>query len=187
MSVMRFDSFRDFDRLTQQLLGEGGRRSGPQGFPMDAYRRGDRFYVHLDLPGVDPDSIDLTCERNVLTIRAERSFQGNQGDEVIVFERPQGSFSRQLFVSEALDTDAIDASYDQGVLTLEIPVAEQAKPKRIEISRRQSGRQTIEGTGRASSETSDAGRAPQPGVTPAPGEAPRTSGVITGRDEDADS
>ena len=157
MSVMRFDSFRDFDRLTQQLLGEAaGRRSGPQSFPMDAYRRGDRFYVHLDLPGVDPDSIELTCERNVLTIRAERSFQGDHDDEVIVSERPQGSFSRQLFVSEALDTDAIDASYDQGVLTLEIPVAEQAKPKRIEISRGQSGRQTIEGTARASSETTEA-------------------------------
>ena len=151
MSVMRFDPFRDLDRLTQQLLGEGGRRSGPQSFPIDAYRRGDRFYVHLDLPGVDPDSIDLTCERNVLTIRAERSFQGNQDDDIIVSERPQGSFSRQLFVSEALDTDSINATYDQGVLTLEIPVAEQAKPRRIEISRSQSGRQTIEGSGRVTS------------------------------------
>jgi HSP20 family protein len=155
MSVMRFDSFRDFDRFTQQLFGEGGRRSGPQGFPLDAYRRGDRFYVHLDLPGVDPDSIDLTCERNVLTIRAERSFQSVQDDEVIVSERPQGNFSRQLFVSEALDTDAIDASYDQGVLTLEIPVAEQAKPKRIEISRSHSGRQTIEGRGNRPRELGD--------------------------------
>ena len=148
MSVMRFDSFRDFDRLTQQLFGDSGRRSGPQGFPMDAYRRGDRFYVHLDLPGVDPDSIDLTCERNVLTIRADRRFQGNPDDEIIVSERPEGSFSRQLFVSEALDTDSLDASYDAGVLTLEIPVAEQAKPRRIEVSRGASGRQTIEGTGR---------------------------------------
>ena len=80
MSVMRFDSFRDFDRLTQQLFGEAGRRSGTQSFPMDAYRRGDRFYVHVDLPGVDPDSIELTCERNVLTIRAERSFRGDHDD-----------------------------------------------------------------------------------------------------------
>jgi len=151
MSVMRFDPFRDFDRLRQQMLGEGGRRYGPQSFPMDAYRRGDRFYVHLDLPGVDPDSIDVTCERNVVTIRAERSFQENENDEVIVSERPQGSFGRQFFVSEALDTDAIDATYDQGVLTLETPVAEQAKPRRIEVGRSESGRQTIEGTGRASS------------------------------------
>ena len=150
MSVMRSDPFREFDRLTQQMFG-GGRPSGPQSFPMDAYRRGDRFYVHLDLPGVDADSIDLTCERNVLTIRAERSFQGDQDDEILVSERPQGSFSRQIFVSEALDTDSIDASYDQGVLTLEIPVAEQAKPKRIEVSRGASGRETIEGTGRLTS------------------------------------
>ena len=151
MSVMRFDPFRDLDRLTQQMFGESGRRSGPQSFPMDAYRRGDHFYVHLDLPGVDPDSIDLTCERNVLTIRAERSFQGNQDDEIIISERPQGSFSRQLFVSEALDTDSIDASYDQGVLTLEIPVAQQAKPRRIEVSRGVSDRATIEATPRATS------------------------------------
>ena len=151
MSVMRSDPFREIDRLTQQLFGEGGRRSGPQSFPMDAYRRGDHFYVHLDLPGVDPDSIDLTCERNVLTIRAERSFQGTDGDEVIVSERPEGTFSRQLFVSESLDTDSIEANYDQGVLTLEIPVAQQAKPRRIEINRGASGRETIEGTARATS------------------------------------
>jgi HSP20 family protein len=153
MSVMRFDHpFREFDRLAQQMFGEGGRRSGPQSFPMDAYRRGDRFYVHLDLPGVDPDSIELTCEHNVLTVRAERTFKSNQGDDVIVSERPQGTFSRQLFVSEALDTDSIEANYDQGVLTLEIPVAERAKPRRIEIGRGAGTQQTIEGTGRAASD-----------------------------------
>jgi len=161
MSVMRFDPFRDFDRLTQQMFGEGGRRYGPQSFPMDAYRRGDRFYIHLDLPGIDPDSIDVTCERNVVTIRAERRFQGQEDDEVLVSERPQGSFSRQFYVSEALDTDAIDASYDQGVVTLEIPVAEQAKPRRIEVGRSESARQTIEGTGRASSTRESAEGQPQ--------------------------
>lgn len=151
MSVMRSDPFRELDRLTQQLFGDGARRSVPQSFPMDAYRRGERFYIHLDLPGVDPDSIELTSERNVLTIRAERSFQGDQDDEILVSERPQGSFSRQIFVSEALDTNRIDASYDQGVLTLEIPVAEQAKPRRIEVSRGTSERETIEGTARTTS------------------------------------
>jgi HSP20 family protein len=143
MSVMRFDPFRELDRLTEQMLAGGG--SGPRSFPLDAYRRGDRFYVHLDLPGVDPDSIELTCEQNVLTVRAERRFESTQDDELIVSERPQGTFSRQLFVSDALDTDRIEASYDQGVLTLELPVAEQAKPRRIEIGRR-GGRQTIEGS-----------------------------------------
>jgi HSP20 family protein len=146
---MRFDPFRDFDRLADQMLGGGSRSAGPRSFPMDAYRRGDRFFVHLDLPGVDPDSIELTCEQNVLTVRAERRFESEEGDELIVSERPQGVFSRQLFVSDALDTDAIEANYDAGVLTLELPVAEQAKPRRIEIGR-SGGRKTIEGSAKRS-------------------------------------
>lgn len=146
MSVMRFDPFREFDRLAEQVLGGSARGGSPRGFPMDAYRRGDRFFVHLDLPGVEPDSIELTTEQNVLTVRAERRWDSQEGDELIVSERPQGVFSRQLFLSDALDADAIQANYDQGVLTLEIPVAEQAKPKRIEISRSGGGPQTIEGS-----------------------------------------
>jgi HSP20 family protein len=146
MSVMRFDPFRELDRLTEQMLGGGARGGGPRSAPMDAYRRGDRFYVHLDLPGVDPDSIELTCEQNVLTVRAERRFATEEGDELVVSERPQGVFTRQLFLSDALDTDAITASYDEGVLTLEVPVAEQAKPRRIEVRSSGGGPQTIEGS-----------------------------------------
>jgi HSP20 family protein len=116
---------------------------------MDAYRRGDRFFVHLDLPGVDPDSIELTCEQNVLTVRAERRFEREEADELIISERPQGVFSRQLFLSDALDSDAIEANYDAGVLTLELPVAEQAKPRAIEIGR-SGGPKTIEGSARRS-------------------------------------
>jgi HSP20 family protein len=145
MSVMRFDPFREFDRLAEQMLGGGPRTGGARSFPMDAYRRGERFLVHLDLPGVDPDSIDLTTEQNVLTIRAERRFNTHEEDEIIVNERPQGTFSRQLFLSDALDADNIQATYEQGVLTLEIPVAERAKPRRIQVSRGESGPQTIEG------------------------------------------
>jgi HSP20 family protein len=148
MSVMRFDPFREFDRLTEQMLSGGGRGAPPRSSPMDAYRRGDRFFVHVDLPGVDSESIELTCEQNVLTIRAERRFESEEGDELVVAERPQGVFSRQLFVSDTLDTDAIEANYDQGVLTLELPVAEQAKPRRIEIGRKGGGAQTIEGSAR---------------------------------------
>jgi HSP20 family protein len=146
MSVMRFDPFRDFERLTDQLLGGRSGAAGPRSFPMDAYRRGDRFFVHLDLPGVDPDSIELTCEQNVLTVRAERRFQTKDEDELIVSERPQGVFSRQLFLSDALDSDAIEANYDQGVLTLELPVAEQAKPRRIQIGRSGGEPHMIEGS-----------------------------------------
>jgi HSP20 family protein len=113
---------------------------------MDAYRRGDRFYVHLDLPGVDPDSIDLTSEQNMLTIEAERRLDRRDEDELLVSERPSGSFRRQLLLSDALDPDQIEASYENGVLTLDVPVAEQAKPRRIEIGRAASGRRTIEGS-----------------------------------------
>jgi HSP20 family protein len=128
--LMRYDPFRDFDRLAQQLTG-GGRQPA---MPMDAYRHGDRFLVHFDVPGVDPGSIELTVEKNVLTVTAERSWQRGEDDEVLVAERPQGQFSRQLFLGEGLDPDGIEANYDQGVLTLTVPVAEQAKPRKVEVT-----------------------------------------------------
>lgn len=147
MSILRYDPFRDLDRLTEQLLAGGGGRSGTtMSLPMDAYRRGDRFYIHLDLPGVDPGSIDLTSEQNVLTIEAERRFEPQEGDQLIVTERPQGRFRRQVFLSDTLDQERTEASYDNGVLTLAIPVAEQAKPRRIEVSGTGGGPQTIGGT-----------------------------------------
>jgi HSP20 family protein len=102
MSVMRFDPFREFDRMAEQMLGQAGRRGGALTAPMDAYRGGDRFFVHLDLPGVDPASVELTTEQNVLTIRAERRFPTQEDDQIVVSERPQGSFTRQLFLSDAL-------------------------------------------------------------------------------------
>jgi HSP20 family protein len=146
MSVMRFDPFREFDRMAEQMLGAAARSGGAYSFPMDAYRRGDRFFVHLDLPGVDPDSIELSSEQNVLTIRAERRFAPQEDDQIVVSERPQGTFSRQLFLSDALNRDQIEAKYEHGVLTIELPVAEQAKPRRIEITRAERGPETIEGS-----------------------------------------
>ena len=140
---MRFDPFREFDRLTEDLLA-GARAGAPRSFPMDAYRRGDELLVHLDLPGVDPDSIDLTAEQNVLTISAERRFESHDDDEVLVSERPQGRFTRQLLLGQSLDTDNIAADYESGVLTLTIPVSEQAKPRRIEVGS-SSGQRAIEG------------------------------------------
>jgi len=127
--LMRFDPFRELDRLTQAPWGA----SRPV-MPMDAYRRNGDFVVHFDVPGVDPASIDLTVEKNVLTVSAERHLQRQEGDEVTVSERAQGRFNRQLFLGESLDPDRISANYDQGVLTLHIPVAERAKPRRVEIS-----------------------------------------------------
>ncbi|GGX08769.1 hypothetical protein GCM10010297_32780 [Streptomyces malachitofuscus] len=131
--LMRTDPFREFDRLAQQVLGStAAARSAAM--PMDAYRSGDDFLVHFDLPGIDPETIELDVERNVLTVRAERRSPAPEGAETVVAERPTGTFTRQLFLGETLDTDRIDASYEAGVLTVRIPVAEQAKPRRIEIS-----------------------------------------------------
>lgn len=128
--LMRTDPFRDLDRLTQQVFGTPAR---PATMPIDAYRSGDTFIVEFDLPGVSADSIDLTVERNVLTVHASR--ERSQGDqtEMLVAERPFGTFSRQLFLGETLDPDRIVANYDDGVLRLEIPVAEQAKPRKVEV------------------------------------------------------
>src|SRR6476659_4164680 len=130
MMLMRTDPFRDFDRLAQQVLGTTAR---PAVMPMDAWRDGDRFIVEFDLPGVDEESLGLDVERNVLTVHATRpDLESNR--EMASAERPRGVFSRQLFLGETLDTDAIEASYSGGVLRLTIPVAEKAKPRRIKIS-----------------------------------------------------
>jgi HSP20 family protein len=131
--LMRTDPFRELDRLTQQMLGTQGTMARPSAMPMDAWRDGDTFVVELDLPGVRPDSIDLDVERNVVTVRAERATR-DDGVEMLAAERPRGVFSRQLVVGDALDTDNITASYDAGVLSLKIPVAERSKPRKITIA-----------------------------------------------------
>lgn len=129
--LMRTDPFRELDRLTQQLFHDTQRAPV---MPMDAWREHGTVRVTFDLPGVDPDSVDLTIERDVLTVRAERP-QPDRGDaEVLISERPAGTFTRQLFLGETLDTEHIEATYDAGVLSLRIPVEEQAKSRRIEIN-----------------------------------------------------
>jgi HSP20 family protein len=126
--LMRYDPFRDLERLTQPLSAR------VPAMPMDAYRQGGQFVVHFDLPGVDRDSIELSVEKDVLTVNAQRTIARNEGEDWLVAERPQGSFSRQLFLGQGLDTDAIQAHYDQGVLTVTVPVAEAAKPRKVEIT-----------------------------------------------------
>ncbi len=140
--LMRTDPFREFDRLTQQALGT---RYRPSAMPMDAYRQGDQFVVNFDLPGVDPASIDLTVEKNVLSVSAERRWEPAEDLQIVASERPQGTFNRQLFLGEGLDADQVQASYENGVLSVTIPVAEQAKPRKVEISSG-AGARTIEAT-----------------------------------------
>jgi len=140
MLLRTTDPFRDFDRLAGQVLGTTNR---PAVMPMDAWRQGDVFQIEFDLPGVSPDSIDLDVERNVLTVRAERV--GRNGDwEMLASERPRGVFSRQLVLGDNLDLDRIEAHYDTGVLRLSIPVAERAKPRKIEVSSETTERTAIQ-------------------------------------------
>jgi HSP20 family protein len=128
--LMRTEPFRDIDRMFEQLPGTLSR---PAVMHVDAERDGDWFNVYFDLAGVDPDSIDLTVERNVLQVKAQRQRQAKEGVETVIAERSMGVFSRQLFLGDTLDTDKLEASYDNGVLTLRIPVSEQAKPRKISI------------------------------------------------------
>ena len=140
MLLRNTDPFRDFDRLTQQLLGTTNR---PVVMPMDAWREGDRFFIEFELPGVTPETINLDVERNVLTVSAERV--ARDGDrEMLASERPRGRFSRQLVLGDNLDLDKIEAGYAGGVLRLTVPVAERAKPRKIQVSGADSGRTAIE-------------------------------------------
>ncbi|MEN3612966.1 Hsp20/alpha crystallin family protein [Plantactinospora sp. ZYX-F-223] len=129
--LMRTDPFREIDRIAEHFFGTTSR---PAVMHLDAYRDGDYFYAAFDLPGVDPESIECTVERNVLTVRAERRRPTGDKVELVAAERPMGVFTRQLFLGDTLDTDKLEAGYEAGVLTLRIPVAERAKPRRVEVT-----------------------------------------------------
>jgi HSP20 family protein len=143
--LVRFDPFRDFDRLTQHVFGELSRASV---VAADAFRQSDRFVVRFDLPGVSPDSVEVTVEKNVLSVSGTRSWEPEEGTEVLFSERPQGTFTRQLYLGRSLDTDHVEANCDNGVLTVTIPIADEAKPRRVEIT-----------TGSAHTEAVESGRA----------------------------
>jgi HSP20 family protein len=129
MSVLTsFDPFfRDLERLTESVTAR------KRVIPADAYRSGDEFVVHFDVPGIEPDSVEVTVEKNVLSVTAEREWRPEASDQVVLAERPFGKFSRQLYLSDNLNTDRIEAHYDRGVLTLRIPVSERAKPRKVQV------------------------------------------------------
>jgi HSP20 family protein len=135
MTMLMFDPFlRDFDRLTEQLLGTTtGTPARPAAMPMDAWRDGDKFVLELDMPGIDADSLDLNVEHDVLTVRAERPAAADGNRQWLATERPNGVFSRQILLGTSVDTQNITADYTDGVLRLEIPVAEHAKPRKIAV------------------------------------------------------
>jgi HSP20 family protein len=132
MQTLRFDPFRDFDRLAADLFGTA---RTPSLMPMDCLRSGDQFVVRFDLPGIDADSLEVSAENQTLTVRAERTRRDPDGSTYLISERPSGTYSRQLVLGDGLAVDDIRADYRDGVLTLTIPVAEQAKPRKIEITR----------------------------------------------------
>jgi HSP20 family protein len=142
--ALTFDPFREMDRLAGQMFG-GSSARGPRWMPMDLYRVEDHFVVAVDLPGVDPGSIDLNVDGNTLTIRAERSVRSDDAVQWLAQERPAGSFLRQLNLGDGLDVERIQASYDAGVLTVTIPVAEKARPRRITVETGGSGATSIRG------------------------------------------
>jgi HSP20 family protein len=158
MSVLRFDPFgdplRQMDRLTNQLLS--GTRT-PMGMPMDVWQTEDGFHVYLDLPGVDPDSVEITTERNMLTIKAERRAEYQQGQNVLIAERPQGTFTRQLQLGDTVDTENIQASYGDGVLHLTLPMTQAAQPRRVQVRTDGGGQRqvTVEGETEESGGTSE--------------------------------
>ena len=133
--MLRFDPFRDLDRMTEQLLGvPSGTGRAPRFMPMDLYRSGDHYVLHADLPGVDPGSVDVNVENGTLTIRAERSERTDQDVQWIASERFSGTYLRQISLGEGIDADKISATYTNGVLTVTLPVADRAKPRRVEIA-----------------------------------------------------
>jgi len=138
--LMRFEPFGGLDRLTEEMLSERRARK----VPVDAYRRGNELKVELDLPGADPGSIELTADHDVLSVRATRTAHRGETDEVEIAERGHGQFGRQLFLGESLDHDHITAIYHDGVLTVTIPVAQQAKARKIEVTHVGSVAQAVE-------------------------------------------
>ena len=145
MAVIRFDPLRDPLERLLSMAATGTR--APLAMPMDVYRAGDgSYHVEADLPGVDPDSVEVTVEHSTLTIRAERTPHYSDSDQVIVAERPQGSFTRQLSLGEGVDSENLTAGYANGVLRVTIPVSPKTQARRVEITHASGGKRTITGS-----------------------------------------
>jgi len=146
MSVLRFDPFRDVDRLTEQLLGvPAGTRRAPRFMPMDLFKADDHYVLLADLPGVDPGSVDVNVDNGTLTIRAERSARSDDAVDWIASERFTGSYMRQLALGDGINPESISATYDNGVLTVTIPLAEKAKARKVQVTSSMAGQQIAAG------------------------------------------
>jgi len=128
--AMYFDPFRELDRLATSVLDA---QRGPRFMPIDLHRQGDHYILNADLPGIDPGSVDVDVDGQLLTIRAERTARSDEGVKWLAHERPTGSFLRQLNLGDGIDTEHISATYENGVLSVMIPVSERAKPRKVAI------------------------------------------------------
>ncbi len=153
--LMRTDPFRELDRVAQDIFGTAAR---PAAMPVDAFRHGDEFVVQFDMPGVQADAFELTVERNVLTVHAQRPRPTGESVELLIGERPYGAFSRQLFLGDTLDADRLAAEYTDGVLTIRLPIREQAKPRRVEVTPGMARPASIEATSSEATGPVGAGR-----------------------------
>ncbi|MFI9406498.1 Hsp20/alpha crystallin family protein [Nocardia sp. NPDC052316] len=143
--MLRFDPFHDMDTVARQLLGEAaGSSRAPRFMPMDLFKAGDHYVLHADLPGVDPGSVDVSVDNGTLTLRAQRSAPSEEGVQWIASERFAGNFMRQISLGDNVDAEKISATYNNGVLSVTIPIAERAKPRRIEVASGSSQQKTIE-------------------------------------------
>lgn len=143
--MLRFDPFHDIDAVARQLLSEAtGTSRAPRFMPMDLFKAGDHYVLNADLPGVDPGSVDVSVDNGTLTLRAQRTAPSEEGVQWIASERFSGTYMRQLSLGDNVDTDNISATYNNGVLSVTLPIAERAKPRRIEITGGGSGQRTIE-------------------------------------------
>ena len=168
MVVLRFDPFRDVDRLAEQLLGSG---RAPRAMPMDLFRSGDHYVLTCDLPGADPGSVDISVDGGTLSIRAQRTPRSDEHAQWLAQERPTGTFLRQLSLGDGLDTTHITATYENGVLTVTLPVAEKAKPRRIQVNTGDQGGRVIESSqssGQSPAVTSEGAAAGAPPTAASP-------------------
>lgn len=164
MTVMQFDPLSQLDRMFRGLLPDGGGRSNRMPIPIDVLKRGDEYIVELDLPGVSPDQIEVTAERNVISVRADRSATHTDADEVLVCERPHTVLERQIYVSDNLDTERMRAEYRNGVLVLHLPLSESSKPRRVSVIGSSESSEVRAGNGAGSEQGGQSGMGEQSGM-----------------------
>jgi len=135
-----FDVLSQFDRLASSVFDTA---RAPRLMPVDLFREGDQYVLSADLPGIDPSTVDLDVDGQLLTIRAERFASANENAKWLVHERPYGAYMRQFTLGDGVDVEGITANYEHGVLSVIVPMAERAKPRKIQVEAKAGGRKEV--------------------------------------------